>query len=351
MKVSKLSEAKNTINRCIGPKGFYAGDYYKQYWVRDLGYCIDVLLELGYEELIKSHLLEILKRQKPNGEIPTNVWTKEAFSTILTLPSTWLTAFKYRGFYALKNLTQYTTNFHNWTTDSPMIFLVSIKKYEEFTKDRFFSENYSENINKILKFVENLKSENGMIKGAGWFDAMNNYNDKFTFHNQVWLYKMYKELKMNREAEKVKQSIEKFWNEKLGFYNDYLGSNHFDTLSHALALDFDLIPKNRIEKILKMFQKVCTKYGYLNLYPAYPRNACTQYPNIYQNSTIWPFIEYRIAIVFSKFGMNEELKKIKFMMENREGFNEWYSPLTGKPGGSKNQLWTACAYIGVCSMV
>lgn len=353
--MEKLSEAKSALLKCIGPKGFYAGNDYQQYWARDLGYSIDVLLELGYADLVKTHLLEILKGQRASGDVPTMVQTRKNIIKTSAMPSAWIKTLKYRGWYVFSNVTQYLKSlsrrpFHDWTTDSQMIFLSSVSKYEDFTKGSFFSKNYDKNMERILNFVES-KIGGGVMKGAAWFDAMNNYNDKITFHNQVWLYKMYRGLKMHSKAEEVRNSIEDFWNEEKEIYADYLEGDHFDTLSHALALEEGLVPKEKIGKVLKMFQNILTEHGYLNLYPAYAYSHCTQYPHTYQNSTIWPFVEYRLAKVFLSLGFREEAEKIKMMMEDREGFNEWYSPSGGKPGGSDNQLWTICAYIGVCNLL
>jgi glycogen debranching enzyme len=161
---------------------------------------------------------------------------------------------------------------------------------------------------------------------------------------------MYKEFGMQEEMQKTRKTLESFWNAKLGFYVDYLNGDHFDTLSNTMLLEEDLVPPERVKNILDMLLKVRTKYGYLNLYPWYPFDVCSQHPYQYQNSTIWPFVEYEIARVFIKYGMIDAARRIKSMMEAREGVNEWYSPVNGKPDGSKDQLWTACAYIGVFNL-
>jgi hypothetical protein len=41
---------------------------------------------------------------------------------------------------------------------------------------------------------------------------------------------------------------------------------------------------------------------------------------------------------------------IKLLLE-RKGFNEFYNPRTGAPGGSEGQLWTAAAVFSALNLV
>ncbi len=56
-------------------------------------------------------------------------------------------------------------------------------------------------------------------------------------------------------------------------------------------------------------------------------------------------IASKIFLAFRKAGLKEEAERIFGMMLRHERFNEWYSPLTGEPKGSEQQLWTATSLL------
>ncbi|MGA2683089.1 MAG: hypothetical protein ABSF44_14965 [Candidatus Bathyarchaeia archaeon] len=47
----------------------------------------------------------------------------------------------------------------------------------------------------------------------------------------------------------------------------------------------------------------------------------------------------------TKLQATEEAEAATKLMIERQGFNEFYKPTTGVPGGSKGQLWTAAAVL------
>jgi glycogen debranching enzyme len=350
----KLREAKEVIKKCAGKKGFYAGDDYKQYWARDFVYSLDTILKLGFANLAKSHFIQLFKKQKSTGEIPTLVHNKEDMLNFKGHISLFLDTLRYRGIKSLhpSNLA-YLGKYHRWTADSGILVIVGLKKYEQCTKDfRFLKEN-EEKIRKLIEFIEGLiDSKFGFIRGSGWADAMVNYNDKFSLCTQVLLYKMYKILKEKKKAKILKNNINsKFWNENLGYYSDHLEGNRFDTLGNALAIIEDIVPNKRIGLLVEKFNIVSTNFGYRNLYPPYKMKECSQKPHVFQNSTIWPFIHAHGVIALVKKGFLEEAKREFMKMTKLKGFNEWYDPFTGKPDGSKNQLWSAALYIEAYNLV
>ena len=347
---AKTKEAGAAIARCATNRGFYAGKDYGQYWTRDVGYSAEVLINAGYADTVAAHLEELLKRQRPSGQIPTEVNTWEGIVRGMD-PKLLIRGFEYRGLHAFDDMGEFLANFHNGEADSLLIFLVTVKTYENMTGRDTFSVKHKDQIARLIKYVETLKDANGMVPGSAWFDAMMNYHGKSTLHNQIWLYKMYKAYGMQAQMQRTQGLLESFWDAKLGYYVDYKGGDHFDTLSSAMLLTEGLVPPDRVKPILDMLAKMRTRYGYLDLYPTYPPEVCSERLYEYQNSTIWPFIELRIAQAYAKYGMTNEVRQIKALMESRQGVNEWYSPLNGKPNGSADQLWTACAYLGVSKLV
>jgi len=47
----------------------------------------------------------------------------------------------------------------------------------------------------------------------------------------------------------------------------------------------------------------------------------------------------------TKLHATSEAKAAAKLMIERQGFNEFYNPRTGAPGGSNGQLWTAAAVL------
>ena len=214
-----------------------------------------------------------------------------------------------------------------------------------------FSQEYPEQIASILARIESLKSDQGLLQGGGWLDGMSNFRGSYSLTNQVWLYRLYRDFDMPAQMESARAALESFWNGPKGFYVDRLGSDRLDTLGNAMLLDEGLVPAGRAEAVLAALAGARTRYGYLNLSPVFPAGECSQRPHEYQNATVWPFVEYRVARAFMRYGRTEDARAIKELMESRRGVNEWYSPLDGKPEGSRAQLWTACAYLGVSSLL
>ena len=122
------------------------------------------------------------------------------------------------------------------------------------------------------------------------------------------------------------------------------------------------------KNILKGFEVAKTPFGYKNIVPHYELNRAkllTSWNNIclifngalqrnragiFQNSAIWAFVELRVAAALKKLGaINEAKAALKLILE-REGFNEFYYPTTGTPGGSKGQLWTAAAVLSAVDL-
>lgn len=344
-----LARARSAIASLTTPNGFYAGNDYRQYWTRDVGYSAEVLIAAGYGDTVEAHLKEIFENVSSTGEIPARVQTRAGQIHALD-PLLWAKSLEYRGKHALDHHKEFASNYHPGEADNPLIFLVTVKTFERLTGKKEFTENDGEKISRILQLVETLKDKRGMIAGSGWFDAMMNYRGKYTLHNQIWLYKMYKEFGMQDGMQTTKGLLENFWSAEKGYYVDYENGDHLDTLSNAMLLEEDLVPEGRVGAILAAFEKVRTEYGYLNLYPTYPESVCYERLYKYQNSTIWPFVEYHLAKVFVKYGKSDEARGIETMMAARKGVNEWYSPIDGKPDGSKAQLWTAAAYLGVAAL-
>jgi glycogen debranching enzyme len=339
----KLEEAKKTIEKCIGKNGFYASydSYYGEYWIRDLIYSMKTLLNLGYKNLIKKNLIIFLENQKKSGEIPFKI-------TNINIPSSIYSIFNYIRRPRTPIFSTPPKLLYPFIPDSTILTIIGIYEYSNIHNDKEILQTYEKKIIKALAFLEKKSNKKlNFIIGPDWRDAMENYKNKYVFCNQILLFRMYQLIGENNKAEKIKKNINNiFWKGKLGHYIDYIGNeNHIDVFGHALALIYDIPSEKYFEKIIISIKKASTEFGYRNLWPPYKEEICNQKPNTYQNSTIWPFIQGYVIIAFKKIGLKEEAKKEFIKFTNLKGFNEWYSPINGKPLGSMHQLWSAALYL------
>jgi glycogen debranching enzyme len=342
----KAEQAKKVIEDCRTERGFFAStQYYPELWVRDLVYSEDVLLRLGYAETVRKHLEAFLDRQRPSGQVPT----------VITTPL--------RGIF--------NQAFHSWTSDTEILLIISVWKYAKFTDDSDFLKKHEPQMSRCLRFIEGRLDEFGLMPGMDWRDATPNYRGRTLLANQVLLVEMYDLMQKREMSEPLRERIaQAFYLREQGYYADSIYRNeggvtreaHFDSLGNSLAILSDVFPDVSAESVARVFEQCRTPHGYRNLYPpyrikrigsltsvqdlnAFVRNGAIFRNRVgnYQNSTIWPFVEARIRRAFLKVGLDREAELIANMLLSRKGLNEWYSPTTGEPRGSKGQLWTAAA--------
>ncbi len=332
----KLKLAEETVKRCIGRNGIYASTslYTTQYWIRDVAYSFEPLLDLGLRSIVKKHLEYTLQRQKPSGEIPPMIiQTPPSIRGIILLTQTLSRRNPLLLFRRIP------------THDSNLLLLISVYRYVEKTGDVRFKERHGEQTKKLWRRIDSLLVD-GLLPDADWRDAMLNYVSKTVFCNQILLATAYRLAGRGREADEVKRLVNTvFWSENLGCYQDYPCSNRFDTLGHALAVLEDIVPEKRYGDITKALQDSSTKFGFRNINPSYPEHDCAQPPGYYQNSAIWPFIQGYTVAALAKM-KRHDLAEVEFKkFTEMQRFNEWYNPSTGVPGGSDGQLWSAASYI------
>jgi hypothetical protein len=313
----KKSQAINTINMCLGPKGFSASGglshYNYQYWTRDMCYSFPALNMLGLTYNAKQQIDQIIRFIK-NGQVPT---------LFFEFP---------RRFSSSPKFTDQLDN------ELLMINLLQHLKMDDF-------------IQKIWKYVESQIGKDGFLYGRDWRDGMSIYKNKASLHNQVLLYHVYQK---EKKEEFKKRVFEKFWLEDKNHYADWISkegnrSSHLDVLGHAMALIHDFIPESRIKTIEKSIAGASTKYGYVNIYPRYPCYDCSWWglipKNLYQNGGIWGLVQGHMILALLHLNQIDKAVDQFWIMTKWRGFNEWYDPKTGKPKGSRNQLWTAALWL------
>jgi hypothetical protein len=140
--------------------------------------------------------------------------------------------------------------------------------------------------------------------------------------------------------------------------------DRLDCLGASLAIINGITSPNLAVEIAKSLDLPRTKHGYRNLTPpirirrfgafvsidamnSFVRNGAflRNRPYHYQNSGVSPFVEARVASALKKVGFSEKVSELSKLMRERDGFNEWYSPIDGQGKGSRDQLWTAAAVL------
>lgn len=335
--VEKLKLAEQTIRKCVGRNGFYASVqlYRKQYWIRDLTYSIEPLLDLNFADTVKRQLELTLERQKRSGEAPEMI--------IERIPSI-VSQIRLARILLERNPTLLFREIP--TSDSDALALISIERYSAARPGEGFKELRTAQIKRIWQHIEDSVTSDGLMPDADWRDAMFNYVGKTSFCNQVLLIVAYGLAGRNKQAERVKRSLDRmFWDEDLGYYQDYPGSSRFDALGHSLALLEDIVPEKQVDRVVEALQDASTKFGVRNIWPSYPERECGQSPEYYQNSTVWPYIQGYAVAALAKVGRQDLAEEEFEKLSDLPGFNEWYNPSTGRGGGSKDQLWSAAGYV------
>jgi hypothetical protein len=305
---------------------------------------------LGYAKEVKNHLSEFIKLQRKNGQMPTVI------------------SYSYNKLIVRR--------FQSCISDTEILFVIGMCEYANFAGSEFFNENEVA-VNSCVAFIEGKLNEHGLIPGMDWRDAMANYGGKFLLANQMLLADMYDRLGKPATADSIKEKVNRFFYSKnfccyadsVQWEDDKLKKDHhFDCLGNALAILNRTASIEVSKNILKGFEAAKTPFGYKNIMPHYELNRAkflTSWDNIclifngalqrnrpgdYQNSAIWPFVELRVAAALDKLRATNEAEAAKKLILEREGFNEFYNPTTGAPGGSKGQLWTAAAVLSAANL-
>ncbi len=343
--MDRREEARRVIEKNIGPRGFYAGGDYRQYWMRDLVYSMEALLDLGHGERVEDHLAQFLDRVAPDGRIPARIETPEGVLRNAARPRLWFTALRQRGPYILRNFAQYPDAFQKWTMDSAPLALIGLRRLQR-AKSKLPRERSAE-VARLKAWVASQRDpETGLLRGAGWADAMDVYNGRFSLCGLAVQHRMHLAWGEEKAAERTRMVLEVgFWDPTLGFYRDHDRGRAFDTHAHALLLQDGAVPEEQVPKVLKALEWAATKFGYLNLTPPYPAHACSQWPRFYQNSTVWPFVQGQTVLALLKVGEERTARREMGKWGALKGFNEWHDPGTGRPGGSPDQLWSAALYL------
>jgi hypothetical protein len=303
--MTRIDEALAVVAGCVGPKGFYAstGTYAHQYWTRDLSFCAETLLSLGYTNVVRRHLVEI--------------WARSAPALFMDRPWSWFRQNTSRA--------QEMLNPRAWravhnalvaTVDSPLHAALATRVFEETTGKQIPGA-------KRRRFPT-------AIRGGDWRDLAVELHRAYTLSNQCLLHRL-------RGPGHTEACSEMRWPSR-----DPLG---VDSLGQALAILWDTCcPRRSLSEWLDpILGPVGIRCGSVAKRPPVP--SCNQY------ATVWPFVSYHVILALRKLGERDLAEREFAKLERLPGFYEWYDPVTGAPNGSPGQLWSACLYLRAAGYV
>jgi glycogen debranching enzyme len=315
--------------------------------MRDLVFSEDVLLRLGFGSTVRRHLEAFVGLARANGQLPTSVTD---------------------GWRRLMN-----QRFHFWTSDTELLFLIGLRKYVLFSGDADFERVLARQLTGCRSFIASKLNRWGLLPGADWRDAVPNFRDSCLLANQALLVDAFESLELTEEARELRERVNEFFTDpEEGYLVDSVSfrggtperESRFDSLGASLSVINGTATGTTAAKIGDSLVKAQTPFGCLNMFPsisidrasafssfsglnAFARNGAflRNREHRYQNSAIWPFVEARVVTALTKLGKNEEARQLSAKVGTRVGFFEWYSPITGKGSGSRDQLWTAAAVL------
>jgi hypothetical protein len=351
MENKKFEEAKKIVEGCIGKNGVWASSFRYKYqcWTRDFVIATeDLLLEWGREDIVKKHLQNLAGHQYQDGRMPimflddTLRWL--AIKTWNSIRNRRV-SFLLKGYFSKDGVGQLSP----WTKDSEILFALGVMKYVIKTDDRKFLDDHKERVGDALHYVEKNLMKDGLVFGGDWRDTRPDLNDKFLLTNNCFLFHAYTLLGEVEKAGRLKKVIhEKYWTGS--HYRDYLGVDDFDTLGNALAVLFDIAPRECFSLVLAGAEKLDTPYGYkLNgvTLPPKSKEETEVMLKTNQFGVIWPFIHGFMILAALKAGDKGTAVRQFKKWTNLDGFFEFYDPLTGHGHGSAEQVWSAALYLRV----
>ena len=310
------------------------GHGYTEFYMRDSHWQIRGLLAAGKYEDVKTLLEHMLKYQTKEGFFPTNIFLNGEPEYYVGTPD----------------------------IDSPILVVMNILEYVKWTGDYDFALKNWDKIELTLKYLKTRDENNDgfleQVGGQDWLDCAHrfgvvNYCQGIYFRMLTQLTDLAQILKKNDEAKeykaistKMKANFDKvFWNEKLGFYADFIsGTNRTPVVTQDACLAFAFGLATDIKKIqahLNKLKTTCWGEWGPRLQDFVPESESTcGAPGFYVNGGVWLWTTAFEAYSHFKFGNPEDgikaiemIKKYDFGQNPYNQYfldnNEWHDGLNG----------------------
>lgn len=150
---------------------------------------------------------------------------------------------------------------------------------------------------------------------------------------------------------KTKNALEQLWDAYTGQYYSRNFATHklikIPTIATLLPLYAGSITDERAEHIVKILKN---QHSFSSKFPVptVPVNSEWFKPNMYWQGPTWVNMNWLIIEGLQRYGYDKEAEQLRektLKLVREKGFNEYFSPLDGKPAGVENFSWTAALTI------
>lgn len=145
---------------------------------------------------------------------------------------------------------------------------------------------------------------------------------------------------------------EKMWNEKLGIYQDLY---HYKDQEHAItiftpAIFFPMIlrisSQSQAERLVSHLTNP-KKFKLRWLIPTVAADEPSFDPSAYWRGTVWINVNFLVSMGLLKYGYRQivsDISKSSINLIKREGFREYFNPISGEGLGAKEFGWSVLAF-------
>ncbi len=162
-------------------------------------------------------------------------------------------------------------------------------------------------------------------------------------------YELPKELLENME--RTEKSFENLWHETSGQYYSRNFISHdliFEsTIATLLPLYAGTISQERAERLVRLIESE-HQFGLAFPLPSVPKSSHWFDPKRYWQGPTWLNTNWLVIDGLKRYGFNEHadlLRELSLELVAKEGFSEYFNPITGEAEGADNFSWTAALAI------
>ncbi|MEM5799993.1 MAG: amylo-alpha-1,6-glucosidase [Candidatus Aenigmatarchaeota archaeon] len=274
--------------------GYFAGyPWFTQFWGRDLGWIIPAIVDLGKFEEAREALKTLASFQSDEGKIPNVIY--------------------------MNGKVDYSS------ADSTPLWIIALSHYLKNSGDITFIKSLKKNFLKALEWIRSKENKDGFIEHEEketWMDTLERKNALeiqamlvaslkaaseiakiFWDDNELWQ----KAVKLERKFEKV------FWNEKEGFYVDFINGRKARTINSIFPLFFEISTKPK--KVLKIVEseEFTSEYGVRTI----SKQDSEYNPAGYHTGSSWAWIIGLVACAeFKNKNYKKALDYLKILYRN-----------------------------------
>lgn len=346
----KAEHAERVLTECTGQTGMWASPHQFRYQCKTRDFVLGVLPLLmqrkkTHVEIARRHLLELIKRQRVNGQIPA-LFLDNRVSFFLHEVSELMT-----GKTNVHTLTRYIRS-NEWNlaphiADSEILFAIGLHEYDLATSEHDLLLQNNKVLTKALRFVEYHLSDDMIIRGCDWREA--EYTARHNQHllfNSVLLFHAHKAMH-SQKAHHAKQRIhERFWNGS--HYQMATNEPTFDPLATSLGVIYEAIGREHYASVTQSLREQDSQSGIITSYKPNPISKEERVVIDRSDGTLlFPFAMGFAILALLKMReytfAEEQFRKLNQL----RGFHAWYDPQTGKGYGTKDELMHAALYLRV----